>query len=65
MLAAIGPATVTVLVVFPTRPWEGLRPYTPQKEDGSRILPPPSFPSAIGTSPAETTYAEPPDEPPV
>lgn len=70
MFDAMGPRTPTLGAsdrdgAPDTRPWEGLRPQTPQKDDGMRIEPPPSAPRAIGTSPAPTAYPEPPEEPPV
>nr|WP_277988438.1 hypothetical protein [Salipiger thiooxidans] len=40
-------------------------PKTPQHEAGTRIEPPPSLPCAIGTIPAATAAALPPDEVPV
>jgi hypothetical protein len=48
-----------------TRPQPGLSAVTPQNAAGSRIDPPVSEPSAIGTMPAATAAAEPEDEPPV
>src|SRR5688572_22717174 len=39
-------------------------PTTPQKDAGCRTDPPVSEPSAAGTAPAQTSAAEPPDEPP-
>ena len=42
----------------------GLSPNSPQNAAGIRIEPPPSDPSAIGTSPAATAAALPPLEPP-
>src|SRR5918996_4353350 len=39
-------------------------PTTPQKEAGWRTEPPVSDPSATGTTPAATSAAEPPEEPP-
>ena len=47
------------------RPREGLSPTRPQHEAGIRIDPPPSLAWAIGTTPAATNAAEPPEEPPV
>ena len=47
-----------------TRPYVGLTPTTPQNAAGCRTEPPVSEPSAIGTMPAATAAAEPPDEPP-
>ncbi len=46
------------------RPRCGLRPTSPQQAAGIRIEPPPSLPWAIGTMPAATAAAAPPDEPP-
>src|SRR5579883_854160 len=50
--------------VIGTSPQVGLRPYTPHQADGVRIEPPWSPPSAISTSPAATSAALPPDDPP-
>src|SRR5882757_2314176 len=47
-----------------TRPNGGLKPTTPQKEDGIRIEPPMSDPVASTVSPAASTAPAPPDEPP-
>ena len=47
------------------RPRVGLSPNTPQQEAGMRIDPPPSLACAMGTKPAATAAAEPPDDPPV
>ena len=47
-----------------TRPYEGLKPYTPQNAAGIRIEPPPSVPSASGPQPLATATAAPPLEPP-
>src|SRR5688572_14356463 len=47
-----------------TNPRVGRNPYTPQSEAGKRTEPSASLPSAIGTRPAATAAAEPPDEPP-
>ena len=41
-----------------------MRPTSPQQAAGIRIEPPPSLPWAIGTMPAATAAAAPPDEPP-
>ena len=49
---------------FETRPREAFRPTRPQHAAGIRSEPPPSLPCAIGTIPAATAAAEPPDEPP-
>src|SRR6478735_2447913 len=46
------------------RPRLGLRPTRPQQAAGMRIEPPPSLPCAIGTMPAATDAAEPPEDPP-
>ena len=51
--------------VIGTSPQVGLRPKTPHHADGVRIDPPWSPPSAIVTSPAATSAALPPEEPPV
>src|SRR5215469_3425702 len=47
-----------------TRPYVGFTPTTPQNAAGWRTEPPVSEPSAIGTTPAATAAAEPPEEPP-
>ncbi len=47
-----------------TRPREGLSPTTPQQEAGMRIEPPPSDPWETGATPAATSAAAPPLEPP-
>src|SRR5512132_309636 len=47
-----------------TRPYVGLTPTMPQKAAGCRTEPPVSEPSAMGTIPAATAAAEPPDDPP-
>ncbi len=41
-----------------------LKPTTPLHAAGMRVEPPPSVATAIGTSPAATATAEPPEEPP-
>src|SRR4029077_5409341 len=46
------------------RPRETLSPTRPQADAGIRIEPPPSVACAIGTMPAATAAAEPPDDPP-
>ncbi|CAB4802217.1 unannotated protein [freshwater metagenome] len=46
------------------RPWLVLSPTSPQHDAGMRIEPPPSLACAIGTMPAATAAADPPDEPP-
>jgi hypothetical protein len=43
----------------------GLSPTRPQHAAGMRVDPPPSLAWAIGTMPAATAVAEPPDEPPL
>src|SRR6185437_6047983 len=43
---------------------DGLKPNRPLSAAGSRKDPPASFPWAIGTIPAATNAADPPDEPP-
>jgi hypothetical protein len=45
------------------RPRLGLKPNRPHTDAGMRIDPPPSLACAIGTSPAATAAAAPPDEP--
>ena len=47
-----------------TRPRCGLRPTRPQHAAGILSEPPPSLPCAIGTIPAATAAADPPEEPP-
>ena len=47
------------------RPRCGLRPTRPQHAAGIRVEPPPSLACAMGTMPAATAVAEPPDEPPL
>src|SRR6516162_6559078 len=47
-----------------TRPYVGLTPTILQNEAGSRMEPPVSVPSAIGTLHAPTVLALPPDDPP-
>ena len=46
-------------------PCVGFNPPIPQNDDGIRIEPPVSVPSAIGTIPAATAAPDPPLEPPV
>jgi len=46
-----------------TRPGVGLKPITPHQAAGSLIEPRPSLPCAIGTSPAATAAADPPEDP--
>src|SRR4051812_45640513 len=48
-----------------TRARVGLSPTSPHSLAGMRIDPPPSLACAIGTSPAATAAADPPDDPPV
>jgi hypothetical protein len=50
--------------VVGTSPQVGFNPYAPHQLDGVRMDPPWSPPNAIGTSPAATSAALPPDEPP-
>src|SRR5215469_8217914 len=47
-----------------TRPREALSPTNPEKDAGIRVDPPPSDDMLIGTIPAATAAADPPDEPP-
>jgi hypothetical protein len=47
-----------------SRPRLGLSPTRPQHAAGTRVEPPPSAAWAIGTTPAATRAAAPPDEPP-
>src|SRR5580765_6994950 len=47
-----------------TRPYVGFTPTIPQNAAGWRTEPPVSDPSAMGTTPAATATAEPPDDPP-
>src|SRR5271154_3788774 len=47
-----------------TRPYVGIRAGMPQKAPGWRMEPPVSVPSEATASPAATTAAEPPLEPP-
>ena len=47
-----------------TRPYDGLKPTTPQHAAGIRIEPPESVPSAASARPAASAAAEPPLEPP-
>src|SRR3954447_13561800 len=48
-----------------TRARVGLSPTRPHSLAGTRIEPPPSLACAIGTMPAATAAAAPPEEPPV
>src|SRR6516225_277934 len=48
-----------------TRPKVGLRPNTPQNDDGTRMEPTPSVPIAIGPHPDATAAAAPPLDPPL
>ena len=47
------------------RPKVGFRPNSPHSDDGTRIEPLVSDPSANGTSPPPTAPPDPPEEPPV
>src|SRR5699024_10727130 len=47
-----------------TRPFDGLKPDSPQADAGMRMEPPPSEPVASGTRPAASAAALPPEEPP-
>src|SRR5215469_4448890 len=47
-----------------TRPNDGFRPNIPQKEDGMRIEPAPSVPTASWPKPVATAAAAPPEEHP-
>ena len=47
-----------------TRPRVVLIPKTPQKDEGMRMEPPPSLPTATGHSPAARAAPAPPEEPP-
>ena len=47
-----------------SRPRDGLRPTRPQAAAGMRMEPPPSLAWAMGTTPAATSAADPPLEPP-
>ncbi len=47
-----------------TRPYPGFTPTTPQNAAGWRTDPPVSEPSAAGVTPAATSAAEPPLDPP-
>ena len=47
-----------------TRPYVGLRPVSPQRDEGMRIEPPVSEPRAPAASPAATAAPEPEEEPP-
>src|SRR6185436_20566291 len=46
------------------RPYVGFTPTTPHNDAGCLTEPPVSDPSAIGTMPAATAVADPPDDPP-
>src|SRR5246127_5433392 len=70
VLEQIGPQWSTeyeigIPPVIGTSPQVGLSPNTPHQADGVRIDPPWSPPSAMVTSPAATSAALPPEEPPV
>lgn len=59
MSTAIGPSTAAEIEWFTQGlkeilPCVGFKPKTQQKDDGIRMLPPPSLPSAIGIRPALT-----------
>ncbi len=45
-------------------PSAGLKPTTPQSDEGMRIEPPVSLPIAQSHMPIATATADPPDEPP-
>src|SRR3989441_3116264 len=47
-----------------TRPYDGLKPYTPQNAAGVRNQPPPPRASARGAPPPATPTAAPPPQPP-
>src|SRR3954463_539902 len=47
-----------------TRPNDALMPKSPVNEQGMRIEPPPSVPTASGPMPAATAATAPPEEPP-
>src|SRR3989454_10662186 len=47
-----------------TRPYDGLKPYTPQNAAGVRNEPPPPLPSARGPPPPPPPAPPPPPEPP-
>src|SRR3989475_5004992 len=47
-----------------TRPYDGLKPYTPQNAAGVRIEPPPPVPSARGARPPAPPTPPPPLQPP-
>ena len=70
-------ATVVPIAPFSDRPYQsvaprsqgttpppGLIPTSPVQADGMRIEPMPSLPCAIGTMPAASAAAEPPEDPP-
>src|SRR5205085_7853558 len=67
---AIGPGqssdvAIGIIPAAESRPVVGFRPQQPQSEEGIRIEPPVSEPSAIGTTPDATAEPEPPLDPPV
>src|ERR1700728_524278 len=68
MLRASGPTWANVGVAEAghtgTRPKCALMPARPEKQQGTRIEPPPSVPSANGVMPAATEAAAPALEPP-
>ena len=47
-----------------TRPYVGMRPTTPQKDAGRRMLPPESVPRDAYTIPADVAAADPEELPP-
>ena len=47
-----------------SRPNVGFKPKMPQNDDGTRIEPLVSDPSAIGTKPPPTAQPDPPEDPP-
>src|SRR5690625_2265196 len=55
---------VVALADLAIRPRVALSPTSPQAAAGIRIEPPPSLPCAIGTTPAATSAAAPPDDAP-
>ncbi len=57
-------STGSITVTSGRRPREGLRPTSPQHDAGMRTEPPPSLPWPRGTTPAATSAAVPPLEPP-
>ena len=57
-------STFTGKTNLDTVPYVGLKPTTPQNEAGCLIDPPVSLPKEATAEPAETTAADPPEEPP-